>query len=136
MHCAATTGRFLRPVLDIDSQTPLPSFSARKEDIARLHVEALNPRIPAGYQATTSETSETGGLRWRETNEVVMRKFTDAVQSGSLTNGDSSTSIAAHLDASEAQKTFGWKLQGYESQVLSVLSQHLELLESEKRQHV
>jgi hypothetical protein len=79
-----TIGVILRPVLGIDNQTPLPGFSTHNEDIARLHVEALHPHIPAGhYQAITNGTS---GIRWEETNETVVREFLDTEQNGSLLN--------------------------------------------------
>jgi hypothetical protein len=114
-----TNGVILRPVLGIDNQTPLPGFSTHNEDIARLHVEALHPHIPAGnYQAITNGTS---GIRWEETNEIVVRELPDTVQSGSLLNSGSSMTVPVHLDASETERTFGWKFQRYESQVLSVV---------------
>jgi hypothetical protein len=102
-----TNGVILRPVLGIDNQAPLPGFSAHNEDIARLHVEALHPRIPAGsYQATTNGTC---GIRWEKTNEIVAREFPDAVKSGSLPSSGSSMTVLVHLDASETEMTFGWK---------------------------
>jgi hypothetical protein len=75
---------------------------------------ALQPRIPAGsYQATTNGTS---GIRWGETNEIVARRFPDAVQSGSLLNSGLRMNIPVHLDASETERTCGWKVQGYGSE--------------------
>lgn len=96
-----------------------------------MHVEALHPHIPAGnYQAITNGTS---GIRWEETNEIVVREFLDTEQNGSLLNSGSSMTVPVHLDASETERTFGWKFQGqgHESQVLSVVGHYLELVKSE-----
>jgi hypothetical protein len=89
-----TNGVILRPALGINNQTPLPGFSAHNDDVARLHVEALHPRIPAGgYQATTNGTS---GIRWEGTNETVAREFPDDVRCGSLAKSGSSMTVLVH----------------------------------------
>jgi hypothetical protein len=107
-----TNGVILCHVLSINNQTPLPGFSAHHDDVARLHVEALHPRIPAGgYQATTNDTS---GMCFEESNEMVARKFRDAVRSGSLPSSGSNmtTAVPVHLDVSNTERGFGWKFRG------------------------
>jgi hypothetical protein len=100
------------PRTQYQNQTPLPGFSAHHGDAARLHVEALHPRIPAGgYQATTNDTS---GMCFEESNEMVARKFRDAVRSGSLPSSGSNMTAAVpvHLDVSNTERGFGWKFRG------------------------
>jgi hypothetical protein len=41
--------------------------------------------------------------------------------------------VRVHSNASETERTFGWKFQGFESQVSSVVGHYFELLQSESR---
>lgn len=124
-----TNGVILRPALGKANSNPLPGCSAHNEDIARLHVEALEARIPAGsYQAATNGAE---GIRWEEVNEIVRRLFPEAVQEGLLPNSGGSKTLACHLDVSETERTFGWKFQGFVRQVESVVEHYLELLRGE-----
>jgi nucleoside-diphosphate-sugar epimerase len=79
-----TNGVVLRPALGSSNPLPLPGCSAHNEDIARLHVEALQAEIPAGsYQIATNGIE---GIRWEEVNDIVHRAFSEAVCSGLLPN--------------------------------------------------
>lgn len=120
-----TNGVILRPVLGKANPYPLPGCSAHTEDIARLHVDALQARIPAGsYQAATNGTD---GIRWEEITGIVRRLFHEAVQEGVLPNSGGSKTLACHLDVSKTEETFGWKFQGFERQVENVVGHYLEL---------
>jgi nucleoside-diphosphate-sugar epimerase len=118
-----TNGVILRPALGKANPNPLPGCSAHLEDIARLHVEALQARIPAGsYQAATNGAE---GIRWERVNEIVQQLFPEAVQEGVLPNSGGSKTSACHLDVSKTEETFGWKFQGFERQVESVIEHYL-----------
>ena len=120
-----TNGVILRPALGRANASPLPGCSAHNEDIARLHVEALHARIPAGsYQAATNGAD---GIRWEEVNEIVGRLFPEAVQEGLLPNSGRSKTLACHSNMSKTEKTFGWTFQGFERQVESVVRHYLDL---------
>jgi len=120
-----TNGVILRPALGKANPNPLPGCSAHLEDIARLHVEALQARIPAGsYQAATNSAE---GIRWEEVNEIVQQLFPEAVREVVLPNSGGSKTLACHLDVSKTEETFGWKFQGFGKQVESVIEHYLEL---------
>lgn len=125
-----TNGVILRPALGKANPSPLPGCSAHNKDIARLHVEALQSRIPAGsYQAGTNGTD---GIRWEEITLIVRRSFPEAVQKGILPSSGESKTLACHLDVSKTEETFGWKFQGFEAQVESVVNHYLELRGAER----
>jgi nucleoside-diphosphate-sugar epimerase len=108
----------------------MPGCTVHNEDVARLHVEALKPSIPAGSYVAHSNTpsGSLDGTRWNETKEIIARLFPDAVKKGLIPNNGELDSVAEHIDASKTEKTFGWKLQSYEKQVESVIGHYLELL--------
>ena len=94
-----TNGVILRPALGKANPNPMRGCSAHNEDIARLHVEALQARIPAGsYQATINGVE---GIRWEEVTGIMMRLFPKAVQEGVLPNLGRSKTLAYHLDISK-----------------------------------
>ena len=55
------------------------------------------------------------------------RAFPEAVREGVLPNSGGSKTLACHLDVSKTEETFGWKFQGLERQVESVVEHYLEL---------
>jgi len=108
----------------------MPGVTVHNEDVARLHVEALKPSIPAGsYVAhSNSPLGTLDGTRWEDTTEIIARLFPDAVKKGLIPNNGEQASTLNHVDASKTEKTFGWKFQTYEKQVESVIGHYLELL--------
>lgn len=105
----------------------VPSTSVHVEDVARLHVEALNPAIP-GNQSFLAVSEGERGTRWEEALEIVRRNFPKAVESGVLKNNGTAKTKRTKVDASRTERVFGWKFQSYEEQVKSVARQYLGLV--------
>ena len=105
----------------------MPSTSVHVEDVARLHVEALNPKIE-GNQSFLAVSEGERGTRWPEAIEIVNRNFPEAVKKGILPNNGTSMTKRTKVDASRTEKVFGFKFQSYEEQVKSVVKQYLSLL--------
>ena len=105
----------------------VPSTSIHVQDIARLHVESLNPKIE-GNQSFLAVSEGERGTRWEEAIEIVNRNFPQAVKKGILPNNGTAATKRTRLDSSRTEKVFGFKFQSYEEQVKSVVKQYLELL--------
>jgi nucleoside-diphosphate-sugar epimerase len=105
----------------------VPSTSVHVADIARLHVEALNPKI-AGNQSFLAVSEGERGTRWEEAIDIVNRNFPKAVKSGVLPNSGKASTKRTKVDSSRTEKVFGFKFQSYEEQVKSVTKQYLELV--------
>ena len=105
----------------------VPSTSVHVADVARLHVEALNPKIE-GNQSFLAVSEGERGTRWEEAIEIVNRNFPEAVKSGIFPNNGPASTKRTKLDASRTEKVFGFKFQSYEEQVKSVAKQYLELV--------
>ncbi len=104
------------------SLPPLMNASVHIDDVARAHVRALDGDIQGGTSIVPS--SET---RWEDAVEVVKKKFPKAVESGILRVGEPTKTITVNVDTSESEKLLGWKFQGFEDQVGSVVGHYLEL---------
>jgi nucleoside-diphosphate-sugar epimerase len=108
--------------------TVLPSATVHNDDVARLHVEALNPKIPAGsYNASWNADDEGNNSRWEEINSIVAKNFPEQVESGLLPNKGRITGIPQKFDSRKTEEVFGWKLQSFEEQVKSVVGHYIEL---------
>jgi nucleoside-diphosphate-sugar epimerase len=105
----------------------VPSTSVHVADIARLHVEALDPKIE-GNQSFLAVSEGERGTRWEEATEIVNRNFPEAVKSGVLPNNGKAMTKRTKVDSSRTEKVFGFKFQSYEEQVKTVAEQYLELV--------
>jgi nucleoside-diphosphate-sugar epimerase len=109
---------------------PMPGTTVHNDDVARLHVDALKPGIPAGsYLAVSNNPAGTlNGSSFETINEIVERKFPEALKKGLISNDGHQASLLQHADASKTEKAFGIKFKDFESQVESVVGHYLELL--------
>lgn len=105
----------------------VPSTSVHVADVARLHVEALDPKIE-GNQSFLAVSEGERGTRWEEAIKIVNRNFPEAVKKGLLPNNGVATTKRTKVDASRTEKVFGFKFQSYEEQVKSVVKQYLGLV--------
>ena len=126
-----TNAAVLQVVLGEKAQFAYPGNTVHNDDVSRLHVEALNKsKIPAGSYIASSNTPHGtyGGTRWETINEIVAKNFPDQIKAGVLKNTGLQTSSKNDLDVSKTEKTFGWNLQEFESQVTSVVQMYLDVL--------
>jgi len=121
------TNNYMISVATGKIQTTLPSATVHNDDVARLHVESLNPKIPAGSYIASWHNEANEGIHWEDTNKYVAQLFPEAVKSGVLVNTGAISTIPVKYDISKTEKTFGWKLQGLEKQVNSVVGHYVEL---------
>jgi nucleoside-diphosphate-sugar epimerase len=105
----------------------VPSTSVHVQDIARLHVESLDPKIE-GNQSFLAVSEGERGTRWEEAIEVVNRNFPEAVKKGVLPNNGTAATKRTKVDSSRTEKVFGFKFQSYEEQVKSAVKQYLGLV--------
>lgn len=105
----------------------VPSTSVHVADVARLHVEALNPGIEGGENFLAISEGERGTV-WEEAKEIVDRNFPEAVKKGILPNDGPAKTKRTKTDASRTEEVFGFKFLSYEEQVKSVVKQYLTLL--------
>jgi nucleoside-diphosphate-sugar epimerase len=126
--CDGTNAAMFAQVLGKDSGWgAVPGTSILVDDVARLHVEALDPRIP-GNQSFLAVSEGERGTVWEDAIEIVNRNFPEAVKMGVLPNSGAAATKRTKIDSSRTEKVFGWKFSSYEDQVKSVVKQYLGML--------
>jgi nucleoside-diphosphate-sugar epimerase len=122
-----TVGAAFVQVLGYGGRGPTPSTSVHVADVAKLHVEALDPKI-AGGQSFLASSGGIEGTNWSDAIEIVSRNFPEAVKKGVLPNNGTSQTKKTKVDVSRTEEVFGFKFLSYEEQVKSVTRQYLGLL--------
>jgi nucleoside-diphosphate-sugar epimerase len=126
--CDGTVKAALAQILGKDSGWgPTPSTSVHVEDVAKLHVLALDPKI-AGNQSFLASSEGVNGTTWSDAIGIVNRNFPEAVRKGILPNNGTAITKRTRINASRTEEVFGIKFQSYEEQVKTVVKQYLSLL--------
>ena len=121
---ASTNRAALAPVLG-SAYGPTPSTSVFVDDIAKIHVLALDPKIPGGqFFLGVSEGSNT---RWEDSVAVVKEHFPDAVANGTFPLTGKNPTKRLIFDNKYTEKLLGIKFASFEEQVKSVAGHYLEL---------
>lgn len=127
---SGTNAIALGPLFRDKSPMPVLGVSVHVNDVAKVHIDALNPAIP-GNRSFICSSGGLEGTEWNYAKDIAKRHFSKAVSDGYLPlEGDVATR-PIRLDASETEQAFGWKFAGFEYQVKSVVEHYLELLAAE-----
>jgi nucleoside-diphosphate-sugar epimerase len=125
---AGTNGIILRAVTGVKAPFSLAGTTVHNDDVARLHVDALLvDKIPAGSYIANSDTPDGKGTQWETVNEIVSRNFPEAIKEGLFSNDGSLSSVHLKISNEKTEKTFGWKFQGFEAQVKSVVGMYIDV---------
>lgn len=127
----STNSMIMDIVLGIKAPYPVTGTTVHTDDVARLHVDALKSETPAGsYLAVSNDPPGTFNCsKWETVNDIVAKKFPEAIRKGLIPNDGYRATLLKHADARKTEKAFGIKFKDFESQVESVVGHYLELLQ-------
>ncbi|PNP41508.1 hypothetical protein TGAMA5MH_06609 [Trichoderma gamsii] len=110
------------------SQTDVPSNgnSILLDDAARLHVLALDPKIP-GNQAYVAAADGVNGMVWEDGIKVIKENFPEAIEQGLLKTTGKQPTLTLPVDAKKTEETFGIKFAGFDEQVKSLVNQWIQV---------
>jgi nucleoside-diphosphate-sugar epimerase len=91
-------------------------------DVARVHVEALNPAIKGNRAFLTSVDAT-----WEDAHSVMKTKYADAVAAGILSLNGKQGTIDIKVPSTETEEVFNFRFQPYERMVTEVVDQYLTL---------
>jgi nucleoside-diphosphate-sugar epimerase len=127
MRTKGTNRHALTAIMGVKNPNANASTTVFVDDVAKIEVLALDPKIPGGQNFLISS----GGLRgttWNDSIDIVKRNFPEEVAKGVWPlDGDQPTK-RTKVDSSRTEEVFGFKLADYETQVKSVVAHYLELL--------
>ena len=112
-------------VLGNKSTVPNPGSSVHVNDVAFMHVKALDPKVPAGSYVGNSDGY--AGTVWQNATRIVAENFPQAVAKGVLSNDGLQPTRRLRVDARKTEEIMGFKFLSYEEQVKSVVAHYIEL---------
>ncbi|KAK8147056.1 hypothetical protein G3M48_002219 [Beauveria asiatica] len=121
-----TNGLVMGPLLGHAQANTMPGASVHLDDVAKLHVLALDPAISDNdiFLASSPVSFE-----WADSFDIVKRQYPEQYAAG-LFKFDSiprPETRAVHVDSSKATKALGIQFKTFEEQVVSVVDHYLEL---------
>ncbi|KAI9762539.1 MAG: hypothetical protein M4579_000342 [Chaenotheca gracillima] len=120
-----------RIVLDLllgnKSPLPNPNSSVHVDDVAMLHVRALDPKI-AGNQSFVASSGGVKGTHFEDAIDILKREFPDAVAKGIFSLDGKQGSKICKFDSGRTEEVFGFKFLPYEAQVKDLAKNYIELV--------
>ncbi|KAJ5647836.1 putative oxidoreductase [Penicillium lividum] len=114
-------------ILGAKSKDKVPGASVHVDDVALMHVKALDSKVPAGSYIGNSGGK--AGTVWQDATAIVAQAFPEAVAKGILPNDGLQPTKKFRIDAQETEKVMGMKFLDYTYQVKSIVNHFLELKE-------
>lgn len=113
-------------VLGMKADNPRTGTTVYLNDIARLHVDALDPEI-AGNEDFSASSGGLEGVTLNDALEIVAKHFPNEVAAGVLPNNGTTPTLPMKIDASKTEKAFGFKFTGLEKQVVEIAEHYIQL---------
>jgi nucleoside-diphosphate-sugar epimerase len=117
----------LAQILGISIPFSAAGTTVHLDDVATVHIRALDSRIP-GNTHYLMVSGGIDGAAFGDVLGIVTKNYPKAVASGVLPNNGVMNTIRLKEDSSKVEKTFGFKLKDYESQIKNLIEWYLELV--------
>jgi len=127
----STSGIALSSVLGNNSDAPTPGVQIHVDDVAKLHVLSLDPKVK-GRQNFGMTSGALGDNRWEDARDIVKKQFPEAVKDGRLPANGLQPTKKVLYDTSKTEEILGIKFRSFEDQIVEATKQYLELLGKEK----
>lgn len=124
-----TNGLLIGPILGYAREYPLTGTTVHIDDVAKMHVLALNPKVP-GNQDFLAAGPDYGSIEWAESFEIVKKRFPKQYADGVFKfDGIAKPPTSpSKVDNARARKVLGLEFKTFEEQVVSVVDHYLELI--------
>lgn len=122
-----TNGAAMRSIFGNKNPYPNPSTTVHINDVAKIEVMALDPKISRNQNFQVSS----GGIQrtnWQDCIEIVKKHFPEAVAKGIFPLSGEQPTRSTKVVSSITEQVFVSELQSYEDQVVSVAQHYLDIL--------
>lgn len=111
------------------SEIPFNGNGSFVDDVAQLHVSALNPKVK-GNQAFSATSDGVKGMVWEDGIKYIQKYFPQAVADGRLSAAGKQPTLPVYINPKKTEETFGIKMAGYEEQIRSLVGHYLEVAQA------
>ncbi|KAL8707439.1 MAG: hypothetical protein Q9220_007527 [cf. Caloplaca sp. 1 TL-2023] len=107
---------------------PTPGHTVDVDDVAMVHVAALDTSKVPGNDDFLLNAGALEGIKWNDAKEIIERRFPEAVEKGLFPLKGNSETKVLKADATRAEKVFGFKYKEFEDQIVSLVKHYLEAI--------
>lgn len=127
----------LAPVLtdDLSSSFPYVGVPVHVSDVARAHIDAVDPRrIPGNREfILVSDADAVEGVDWEEgVREVVRKYYGKELEEGLFPMEGRLGAIRWRVNTEETEKVFGWRFVGFQETIKALVAQWVGLKRLER----
>lgn len=121
-------GLLMGPILGHPAEMPNPGVSVHVNDVAAMHVRSLDHSIP-GNEDYLASSHSFHGIQWADGFDIVKDRYPKECKEGIFQVDDAERPRTAKLmvDASKAERAFGFAFTPFKEQITSVGDQYLML---------
>ena len=111
----------LSAVIGQPLENPMPGLPVHVEDVATMHVQALDPSIPGNEDYLACGTN----VQWTQTTDIVKKHFPKECEAGILKVDKCLITAPLKVSNAKAKKVFGIEFKSFEEQICDVVGQYL-----------
>jgi nucleoside-diphosphate-sugar epimerase len=119
----------LGPIVGRAQLHPTPCIPVHVDDVALMHVRALDPAIP-GNEDYLSSSHSLENVEWAQAFDIIKKHYPKECAEGifKVDTTERPKTLKVRVDSTKAEKTFGITFKTFEEQVLSLAGQYLEFV--------
>ncbi|KAM0521947.1 hypothetical protein ACHAPE_002512 [Trichoderma viride] len=124
-----SNGMLLGPLVGHPQTRPTACNPVHVDDVALMHVRALDPAIP-GNEDYLSNSHSLENMEWAQTFDIIKKHFPKECAEGifKVDTTERPATLKMRIDSTKAEKTFGITFKSFEEQVISAAGHYLELI--------
>ncbi|KAM0462113.1 hypothetical protein ACHAO4_001307 [Trichoderma viride] len=124
-----SNGALLGPLVGHPQPRPTACCPVHVDDVALMHVRALDPAIP-GNEDYLSNSHSLENMEWAQTFDIIKKNYPKECAEGifKVDTTERPTTLKVRVDSTKAEKAFGITFKSFEEQVVSAAEQYLELI--------
>ena len=119
------------PILGFARTDPAPGCSVHIEDVAAVHVRALDPKIE-GNQDFLAAGPDYSRADWTEALDIAKKLYPKEYADGLFKFDDipKPPTLIARVDSAKASKVLGIEFKSFEEQIKSAVGHYVELVKA------
>jgi nucleoside-diphosphate-sugar epimerase len=121
-----TNSTALAAVFGKKAPIPNASITAHLDDVALLHIKALDTRVPSN-SLWLAVCGETDTMMWNDALAYAAKRYPKAIEACAFPNDGDQPTLRVVIDSSRTRKFFDVEFKGFEEQVTSMLDHFLKL---------
>ncbi|KAJ2981481.1 hypothetical protein NQ176_g1994 [Zarea fungicola] len=125
-----TNGFLMGPILGHAREFPLPGSVVHVDDVAKMHVLSLDPKIK-GVEDFLASAHPEEGIQWADAFDIIKKHYPEQCKAGIFKVGDDvprPPTVISRVANAKASEAFDLTFKTFEEQVTSVAEHFLELI--------